>query len=255
MAVTRLREGRIPLLVASGGDDEYDIVGDDGILYRVHRFLTSDDFVVTKGRAPVAMLLLGGGGSGSGGTSRGGRPGPAGGVVEVGAVATVGTHAVAVGSGGAATSRGGTNNGNAGGSSSAFGITASGGGSSAGGNIVYTTSAQGAPGGITDSRTVYSDNVREFGAQGIHGGLEAGGAATGWTATSSVWYSDIEGTRTAYALTGETAARGAGIRDAVPVPDGYGHGGRPADPDDNVTNAGGRGGDGVVIIRYPLRRA
>lgn len=255
MAVTRLREGRIPLLVASGGDDEYELVRDDGILYRVHRFLTSEDFVVTKGRAPIRVLIVGGGGSGTGSNDFQSPNGPPGGVVEVGALATVGVHPVVVGAGGNATSRG-INNGNPGGSSSVFGITASGGGSSAARGIVYTTPEQGAPGGATNSVFVYSNNIREFGAQGQHGyrGTPATPGAAGWTPDTTPYFSDIEGTKTAYALKGTQPQRNQGIRDAPPVPNGFGHGGRGPEQEAQ-TGAGGRGGDGCVIISYPVRRA
>jgi hypothetical protein len=118
--------GNIASIVATGGS----VTDYNG--YRVHRFTTSNDFVITS--APVGatfelFIIAGGGGGGAGSSS--GPAGGAGGAYWNTAFTcpTAGTYPIVIGAGGAGVNNNTAADGGVGGNSSAFSLTLVGGGS------------------------------------------------------------------------------------------------------------------------------
>ena len=94
--------GVAPTWNATGGNTVTPSVSIDGVNYKIHKFTSPGNFVITPGSGAYDVIVIAGGGSG--GVDSGGGGG-AGGVVDAtvpDAVAVNGTWAVSVGAGGAA---------------------------------------------------------------------------------------------------------------------------------------------------------
>jgi hypothetical protein len=255
MAVTRLREGRPPLIVATGGDDVYD--NQQGrIVYKVHKFLTSDDFIVTAGAGNVEYLIVaGGGGSGGNNAIQGGGSGSggAGGLLFGTVAVTVQTYAVTVGAGGAG-SPSSITRGVQGGDSSVFSLTAIGGGG--GGAQTGETSATsgGSGGGVTADVQAGAGTA----GQGFHGSGGTGGGAGGGAQMNiggRPLYLDIDGRMRPYAAAGRAGFNRGNVTVTERIETheaNTGNGGRGLLGGNNSRN-GIAGTSGVVIIRYPVR--
>lgn len=253
--------------------------------YKYHVFRSSGQLTVAQpGWAEV--LVVGGGGGGAewgGGGGAGGfrlssllvQPGPTSVIVGAGAPTTngygvfpasasdssLGTFAAlgggragpsnngggAGGSGGGASLFGGTGGagtsgqGNAGGNTSTTGAGGGGGAGAAGGNAVGTTSGSGGAGsaaasvwGAATDTGVLSGGLRYFAG----GGGGSGSAQDGYTRGLGGVGGGGDGQNGATAGTAGTANTGGG----------GGGGGRQS----GITYAGGAGGSGIVIVRYPV---
>ena len=91
-----------PTWTATGGNSVYPSVTIDGVAYKIHKFTSPGNFVISPGSGGYDVIVIAGGGSG--GVDNGGAGG-AGGVVDAtvpDAVVTNGTFGVSIGSGGAA---------------------------------------------------------------------------------------------------------------------------------------------------------
>ena len=144
--------GAAPTWNASGGNAVFPSVSIDGVNYKIHRFTSPGNFVITPGSGGYDVIVIAGGGSG--GVDNGGGGG-AGGVVDAtvpSAVVSNGTFGVSIGSGGAARPGGMDNGSGNKGSDTTFVVsptitlTADGGGAGSGW-AGGANGGQGAPGG------------------------------------------------------------------------------------------------------------
>ena len=279
--------GNTPI-AGTGGDNVY-TTEINNILYRVHVFENSGTFdVIYEGDLPngeIDYLIVAGGGSGGiAGAHGGGGGGGAGGVIENSTIASVGSYNITIGQGGASVSNNHTP-GNNGGDSEAFGETAIGGGAGGSGNQGQATSggsgggagtistsengvgATGTTGQGNDGANALAPNGGGGGGAGTAGNSPAdiSTAATGGDGLSSA----ITGTPTFYAGGGagsgptDSGAGATAISPAIGVGGSGGGGGLGSvDGEDGKGGGGaggltngtpsGRGGNGIVIIRYPL---
>ena len=255
---------------ATGGDS----VADDGN-YRVRTFLSSGTFEITSntGGYTYDVLIIAGGGSG--GNDNGGygsAGGGAGGFVKLtGQAGTVQTYAITIGAGGAAPTTAGQNGnkgsntifgsvqtciggGYGGGRQLAGGSGGSGGGSSYGvGAGGSGTVGQGNNGG-NGTGTYGSGGGGGSGAVGSNGGTNIGGNAGAGTSDSitgsSVCYSGggggkgqiSQGTATCGGTAGNSLTAGT---------DGLGGG--SGGGGNGGSYSAGKGGNGVVIVRYQFQ--
>ena len=283
--------GDLRAVVATGGIVTT-FVGDEAsgapdTRYIVHSFPSSGEFVLNATRDLDYLIIAGGGG---GGGSFHGGGGGAGGFVTGTVSARSGANDVIVGAGGPGGARQTTprDYGDSGGDSSVLGVTAIGGGGG-GAGVIGATTAIGSGGGSGGggafpassgaAGTVAQGNgggrgrdssnpVVRYGGGGGGAGL-AGGAAVAGTGGhggdgGAGASSAITGSAVTYAGggggnghssggragLGGTGGGGDGERVGVPASpgtDGLGGGGGGAD-----AGTGSRGGDGVVILRYPL---
>lgn len=268
-------------VAATGGTETTATI--DGVSYKIHRFTSSGDFVVTSPGEVEVLLVAGGGGGASGG-------GGGGGVVQQTLPVAVGTAVVTVGAGGVGWV--GNNSSDIrtapyGGSDSSFqNVTAVGGGLGGRAEVPGYRGGSGGGGGASSGAVTWTagDNVDK---QGNVGGRHlssftaspfsaAGGGGAGQAGGDQVSSSiagdggdgitiNFAGTSVTYAggggggvfLSGGTAGSGgtggggdgrAGNVAGVAGTDELGGGGGGTG---NGATAGA-GGDGVVVIRYRL---
>jgi len=234
---TRNVNFNLEFFVATGGT--ISTYTDGSTNYKVHKFTSSGTFSVTTGSTSVDYLIVGGGGGGAY-NNYNGVAGSGGGVVTGTTTvdATTGTYSISVGNGGVGAS-GGFSSGGAGQGSSAFGQTAGGGtapslNATTSGSPQSNPSASGAGGGAGGSPT------SSVGADGL---------ASSITGTSVLYgpgggYRDNVGGNDGG---GDGASSGVAATDGAPNSGGGGGGGSY-----QVSQAGGDGGSGVVIIRYEV---
>jgi hypothetical protein len=272
-------------ITATGGTIGTASIG--GITYRTHTFaLGSSTFSVTdKGtEGVIEYLIVGGGGAGGSGDNEarpGGGGGGAGGLIFEQSSINIGNFNVFVGSGGAATNRKGNNGAN----SSFLGKTAFGGGAGgnnaeSGGNIPDQTGNVGGSGGGGTRQGLGGNGTSGQGNQGREanpygdrvvfgqggGGGGAGGPATiqpnSRTAPGPGIFLNFVGNNVGYAPGGVGGLAGnrnrnSGITGPAGV-DGTGGGGGGAQASGGAGTAptynGTRGGNGIVIVRYPITR-
>jgi hypothetical protein len=258
-------------LVATGGTTTD--INIAGINYRVHRFTSSSNFIVTTaGTLDWELVVAGGGGSGAVGGNNASGAGGAGGLLQRrNQIITAGTYAVTVGTGGGpgtgnSTLRKGRN-----GLSSAFNgqTTTGGGGGGAGvyrGGASINSGVNGGSGGGTGDTVNNTGVVAGTGVpgQGNDGGFRYGsGGGAGAAGTPNYGGGgaglqlDITGTEVWYAVgggpfayspiagqsSGDLSNGGNQAQDGA-ANTGNGAGARWS------SNVGKSGGSGVVIIRY-----
>ena len=274
--------GYAPIL-ASGGDILEDIVV-EGIRYRIHIFESDNDFEVqnlgtTDGT--VEYLLIGGGGSsGYGIGGGGGAGGYRSGTVQLSSTA----YPVVVGQGGTVSNVATHPAGQDGGDSTFATITANGGGSGGdfiSGNEAYVGNSGASGGGGSSVQGAVRVGGAPIIGQGTNGGAGlaftdngyssgGGGGATvgGSSATRSQAGNggagrsfDITGEEVIYCGGGAGGFNRLGGASLSPGNGGSGGGGDTDLPGIDGTGGGGGGGnltqgndggDGIVIIRYPL---
>jgi len=272
-----------PPVTASGGDTVQDIGG-----YRIHTFTTvgTSSFVVTRG-GPVEVLVVAGGGSGG---MRHAGGGGAGGLIYNSSFPVTGTVSVTVGDGGASVPTGSGNNGPGNsGSNSVFGsLTAIGGGygnqgnggsGGSGGGVFYSNPVGAGTAGQGNNGAFGSTGP--FSVENTYAGGGGGGAGAAGTASTSVapvqagaggiglQYS-ISGTPVYYAggggggtalsgggggaggLGGGGAGGGPNSTVGIAGTNGTGGGGGAGGFQGGTNYASGKGGSGIVIVRYPL---
>ena len=278
--------GTTPVIApfATGGD----VITNDGT-YWIHTFLSSGTFTPQKALTCDALVVAGGGGAGrgGGGLGRGGGGGGAGGFrTSTGLSATVQAYAITVGAGGAgvvsgAGVKGGT------GSDSIFSTITSSGGGGGGQAQALAADAAGNPGGSGGGGTANGNasDVAAGGAgntpstspsQGNNGGSVTNnptfnkGSGAGGGGSSAVGANGLSnsagtitggaggaGTANSYSGSSVTYAAGGAGGDSNGTTNGsagtanIGNGGQGGQGG-ATTVAGGNGGSGVVIIRYPI---
>ena len=255
--------------LATGGTVT-DVV-DGGFTWRTHVLTASTNFVVTQAIKSSEWLLVGGGGGGgsSQGTGNwGSGAGGGGGRIRVGSGGgvDVGTYPVVVGTGGA----GGLPNTSAG--TAGLASTLWDGASAIGGQPGGLYSEPGGfgsfPGGASGGSPSFGGGGGGgAGAAGVNGvGAVGGGAGGAGTASSiatgaAVNYGGGGGVYTAFTPGAGTDGGGAGGAaganvNGVAGTDGLGGGGGGASTSSGTkvgaTSVGGKGGDGLVVIRYPI---
>lgn len=243
--------------------------------YKIHTFDEAglDEFEVLTGTNNVEYLIVGGGGAGGGTHSlgAGGSGGGGGGAAYTGhATVLVNKYPVYIGEGGTSTNLLSTN-----GEDSSFdGIIARGGGYGGYYNGVDSyRGGDGGNGGGNNSSADFSDSYAGIGDQ-YDGGLGAaassnnssqraggggGGAAQdGVDASLNVGglggnglLSSISGWEVEYSNGGDGGGANTGNR-VGPAATTYGGGGGGARSYPAANRAGGQGGQGIVIIRYPI---
>jgi hypothetical protein len=257
---------------ATGGIVADVVIGD--FTWRTHTFTSSDNFSVTTSITSCEYLIVGGGGGGgasqgtsswaSGGGGGGGFARASGGF---GIFVNTGTFPVVIGTGGA----GGLPNTAAGasGTSSSWNSIVANGGTGGGAYSTHTGGSSNFSGGIGGGAPNYGGGGGGgSGAAGTNGTGTFGGAG-GAGVTSS-----INGTISNYSGGGGGGVYGAGIpgnggtggggagapaginNNGIPGTNGTGGGGGGASTSSaskaGAISTGGRGGDGIVIIRYPI---
>lgn len=264
---TKVWENFVPISATGGTITTIDVGGRD---YRVHTFTSSGTFEVTgvgNSGGSFEYLLVAGGGSGGGSsctTNRGGGGGGAGGLLSGTATASVQSYPVVIGSGGAQVAC--EVSGNNGQDSTFNGLTAVGGGgggsagaggksggSGGGGGDGYPSSGQSGGAGTSGQGFAGGGSTGATFSIGTYGGGGGGATGVGGTGAESVpgtsgpgLTSEISGTSVEYAKGGGGGTGGAGVN-------GRGNGGRGGG--DNDGDPGLAGGDGVLIIRYPIEAA
>jgi hypothetical protein len=271
---------------ATGGD--VTLIEDGGVEYWAHVFRTSDDFV-TPVALDVEWLVVGGGGAGarvSASNGSGGGGGAGGLLTNVGSPATIsaGTVVVTVGAGGARPLVGdNTNDGNlsafgthavafggGGGGTRSLGGRAGGSGGGGSGWTVVTsggsgTSGQGNNGGAgSDITGRPAGGGGGAGSPGLNGDLPGDGgdgvlvnidgnpryfAGGGGGASISTSASPGEGGLGG----GGDGSQVTNGENGVPGTDGLGGGGGGGGGSNALFYPSGAGGDGIVIVRYPVR--
>lgn len=248
MSVTRLREGLPPLIVATGGDEVYEILVRDRTIYRVHKFTASGNFVVTAGGGPIEALLVAGGGGSGGSSYREAGGGGGGGLIHTTALTvTAQTYPIVVGLGGAGGS--GVNDGFQGGNSTAFGLTAVGGGRGARDNVNETRNGGngGSGGGGSNHPT---SGAPGFGVQGQgNNSTSFRGAGAGNDQNGKGLIIDITGSPVEYSRNRRTKNT-SNNQFAAPGWPNTGEGARGAA---GGSRSGAQGGSGIVVVRYPVR--
>jgi hypothetical protein len=254
-----------------------------GISYRVHTFIETQNFVVTKGSGIVEYLIVGGGGSG--GYEWGGGGGAGGFLEGMLTLSSLGSYQVVVGAGGPMSSTAPMISGN---SSSFNGIVAIGGGAggshgqgfnglaggSGGGGAIADTQGQLSIGGIATSGQGNNGGTGAYIQTALPGGGGGGAGAAGGNGTSGSnggaggigKPSSINGTTTYYSGGG-----GGGAYETARGLGGLGGGGNGAKGSNatastpGTANSGGggggsnylatrnsSGGSGIVILRYRI---
>lgn len=266
--------------IATGGEES--VINISGVDYVMHYFSSSSDFIVTTA-GDVEYLIVAGGGGGGGGYYSGG--GGAGGLIYGSISVPVGNYPIVVGQGGT----GGYTNGGAtsGDDSSFYSMVAIGGGRGGEGSGGLGDGADGGSGGGGAGQSNFGGSGTE--GQGFGGGTAisySGGGGGGYisaggngntTPTSNggeAFSSLITGEQKFYAAGGggnpftsavgytdkKNGIGGAG-RGGLSIPtdfylsdgvDGTGSGGGGSDRRRSGYTRAGNGGDGVVIIRYPI---
>jgi hypothetical protein len=241
---------------ATGGD----FIGNDGS-YFYHVFNSSGTFTPLQSLSTDVLVIAGGGGGGGAVNGSIGGGGGAGGFQYfTGQAVTATGYSITVGAGGAGGSSSpgsGTN-----GSNSVFGaLTASVGGGYGGAGHGTASGASGGNGGSgggagfsTNTTTVGGTGTagqgNNGGNEGVGGGGAGGGGAGGAGANPTAGAgsaNSITGTSTTYATGGSASgAAGNGVTPSNPTPN-LGIGGAAG-----WNAAGGAGGSGVVIVRYPI---
>lgn len=241
---------------ATGGD----FIGNDGSYY-YHVFNASGTFTPLQSLTTDVLVIAGGGGGGGAVNGSIGGGGGAGGYQYfTGQAVTATGYSITVGAGGA----GGIASPNSGlnGSNSVFGaLTASVGGGGGGAGHGTASGASGNNGG-SGGGAGFSANTTTTGGtgtagQGNNGGPEgsggggaggggAGGAGSNPTAGAGLANS-ITGSSIIYAIGGAgSGSSGSGVTPANPIAN------RGIGGDAGWNAAGGNGGSGLVIVRYPI---
>jgi hypothetical protein len=241
---------------ATGGD----FIGNDGS-YFYHVFNSSGTFTPLQSLSTDILVVAGGGGGGGAVNGSIGGGGGAGGLQYfTGQAVTATGYSITVGAGGAAGNSSPSSGLN--GSNSVFGaLTASvggGGGGSGNGSATGGSGSNGGSGGgagfSANTTTIAglgtAGQGNDGGPEGVGGGGAggggAGGAGTNPTAGAGSANS-ITGTSTTYATGGSASgAAGSGVTPSNPTPN-LGIGGAAG-----WNAAGGNGGSGLVIVRYPI---
>ena len=273
-------------LAATGGTET--VITQGGRFYRVHTFLAGGTLTVTSGGTAEILLVGGGGSGGSSGPFGGGGGGGAGGLLIGSESLTADSYSIVVGAGGAFIS-GNHIPGNEGQNSSAFGLTAIGGGRGGSGNNGGPTSGGSGGGqGTVSNAAVDPGNVSGTAGQGNDGGQALppnGGGGGGAGAPGGTppdistaanggdgLQSSITGTQVYYAGGGAGSgptSTGSGVTAINPAIGVGGQGGGGGDGSiDGVDGTGGggaaglssvdrsgKGGDGIVIVRYEIPEA
>ncbi len=261
-------------VVATGGTMTNYI--EEGFSYAAHIFTNSGTFTVAAGGEVEVLVVAGGGGGGE--TIGGGGGG--GGLIYTNAYAlSAGIHSVTVGAGGAGGWGTGYPAGTKGGDSAFATLTAVGGGAGGGFNVAAvgvggSAGGNGAGGGARAGYTPSQGNDGGIGDGGNAGGGGGGAGQAGAAGVSGVGGKGGDGqshdlagaatdyaggggggTRTGYGAAGAGGAGGGGAG---------GTGGNPGSPGVDNTGgggggggfttdmAGGKGGSGIVIVRYLL---
>jgi hypothetical protein len=272
-------------VIATGGT-VYD-VDVEGTTYRVHVFTSTGNstFTVTRPGRVEYLIVAGGGGGGQ----NAGAGGGAGGLLTGSTTVTPQSYTVTVGAGGngGTTSSCGTTANN-GGNSTAFGLTAvgGGGGTNSGGN----GASGGSGGGGGDCSGFSTSGANRFGGNGtagqgnrggdgtVPGGSErtgggGGGAGSDGQATISASQAGAGGTGISSSIIGinvfYAGGGGGAVHSGTDGIGGLGGGGSGSSTESVKTGlpntgggggggrsptAGGNGGSGIVVIRYPLRQ-
>lgn len=256
-------------IVATGGT-----ITTDGN-FKIHKFTSSGDFVITDGQGTIESLVVAGGGGGGnaagGGVTGGGGGGGAGGLINTtpGNTYTAGTFPVVIGAGGT----GGNN-----GSNSSFDLyTSTGGGSGA---LTAAVSHNGNNGGSGGGGDQSGNGGLGSGTQGNNGGngnlagsFNAGGGGGGHGGGAANATPDVGGNGglgTSVSITGAAvfyaSGGGGGCAGGTAGTASAGGGGNGSNSGNGsnatantggggggcgaVSATGGTGGSGVVILRY-----
>lgn len=220
-------------IVATGGT----VVDYGG--YRIHRFTTSDNFVITTvpSGATFELFIIGGGGGGGAGSSSG-PGGGAGGAYwnTTYTCPSAGTYPIVIGAGGAGVNNSTATNGTPGGDSTAFGLTLVGGGTQ---NANASWNTTGGSQGTWGSGRTYSD-----------GGCGSGVANGNELASHPKWGDTTDRGRTVYnstgAFSGSDQANYYGYAGSLGESSaGAGAGGIGSNGPDPVNPNGANGGDGL----------
>ena len=253
MAVSSLARPKVGLITATGGASVYDIFRPaDKLVYRVHRFTASTNFVVSAGSGLVEVLLCAGGG-GSGGNAnqtnsyRASGAGGGGGVLHTSVSVAPGTYSISVGNGGAGGAAGQTFGGD-GGNSTGFGLTAVGGGGGCSGVAHPTRGRDGGSGGSGQ----YGGNAVP--GQGVPGHIFGAASSSGQKGNGLNYESDITGQMTTYGASVQATYNEFNVNPSGAAMLGqYGMGGVARTRYEGGTSVGQAGTAGVVVVRYPLR--
>jgi hypothetical protein len=282
---TTLNSIKSTSFIDAGGGAISEIIS-GGVTYRVHTFISSQNFIMNKGSGIVEYLIVGGGGSGGWQYAGGGG---AGGFLEgMLTLSTPGTYPVVIGAGGVMSSTAPMISGN---SSSFNGIVALGGGAggsyaqggihngvnggSGGGGAIHDTSPLVSSGGIGTSGQGNNGGTGVHSGASYPGGGGGGAGAAGTNATSGSnggsggigKQSSINGTTTYYAGGGGGSANDTAI--GLGGLGGGGNGSKGSGAQTSSTpgsaNSGGgggggsvfsgrnhSGGSGIVILRYRI---
>lgn len=261
-----LKVAEIDPIVATGGDETFEVI-DGGIVWNVHLFTGSGNFVVTDGDGNVDVMLCAGGGGGGGTSRRGAAGGGGGGVLRSTVSVTVGTYPMVVGTGGAGGASG-ANDGTKGNDSTGFGLTAEGGGFGARGSGTQTNNGGdgGSGGGGTGNASVpgkgnllqgtdaSASSIADATGAVLGNGGGAGGAPMAAAVGGGPAYVATEYGRLLKVGAGGPAGGrfGAITKGGDGTTFGQGGGGAIGTSTDNNV-AGGAGADGIIAIRYPVR--
>ena len=256
-----------PYITIPSGSYTTDIVSNDAS-YNYISFLTSGTLNLSCSLLNCDILVVGGGGAGSAGGNYGGNGGGAGAVVYIQNVTIPsGSYSILIGNGGAGATTYNGSDINDGGASYFGNIKAAGGGGASGRN---GGSGSGGGGialaslsslGNYSTGTIYGKNGSGYGdGNGLGGGGGAGSAGNGRQPNNNGGAGgngiqiNITGTNTYYGGGGGTSFGGAG---------GLGGGGSENTSYNAINNTGGggcgtyatitsgKGGSGIVIIKYP----
>ena len=264
-------DGALAYISATGGNEVYTING-----YRVHKFLSSNNFTVTRSSATAALgnvevlMVAGGGGGGSGPYGYFGGGG-AGGLLYYGSetpktpngfplvVNANDTYAVTVGAGGVTNSPGTFSNIAI--NSNVF-LSAIGGGNGQGSGILYAPGGSGG-GGSGPTNDPAGGRGAGTAGQGNPGaaeqGYNAGGGGGGAGSPGKVRYQPTSGgTGLTYSISGASVGYAGGGGGRAAEGGGGGSGGGPENTPGTTNTGGGggggytggAGGSGIVIIRY-----
>ena len=279
-------------ITATGGDDVYQYIDSNGVEYRVHAFTSTgtSQFVVDDSGDDSAVEALivagGGGGGGSAGNSAAGGGGGAGGLIQNSFSINETSYDIVVGSGGSGASSNTDEPGGDGGDSQAFGQTAVGGGGGGfrdssqtgrnGGSGGGAGSHNNTAGGSGNTGQGYDGGSSEDSVSGDNPGAGGGGAtAAGESVTATgaggnggdgkdvsnlfgikygengVFAGGGGGGDGSSGGNGSGGAGGGGDADSDALPNTGGGGGGVIT---NSSGAAGKGGSGIVLIRYPLEK-
>ena len=241
---------------ATGGD----FIGNDGS-YFYHVFNSSGTFTPLQSLSTDILVVAGGGGGGGAvNGSLGGGGGAGGYQYFTGQAVTATGYSITVGAGGA----GGNSSPSSGlnGSNSVFGaLTASVGGGGGGSGHGSSTGGSGSNGGsgggagfsantTTIGGTGTTGQGNDGGPEGVGGGGSGGGGAGGAGSNPTAGAglaNSVAGSSITYAIGGSgSGSSGSGVTPANPTAN------RGIGGDAGWNAAGGNGGSGLVIVRYPI---